>query len=326
MKGPESKETDTRLAMLGIVEGNGHPYSWSAIINGYDPERMADSPYPVIAEYLGKRKVESVSIPGATVTHIWADNKEKAENVAGTSYIPNVVDSPSDVLGEVDGIIIPTDDGDNHVNRVQPFINADLPIFVDKPLATNVDDLAQFIRWHTSGHSIASSSAMRYSPAVDSLVDSKPTLGEIRWMTNATHKTWKRYGIHALEPAARLFGAGFDTVTHTAQGETNVFTISHNFGPTISIGVDYSMRGGFSRISLYGTEAESSIKISDTYTSFRRQLLSVLSFVETDSPPVPFTETVDLMACIIAGRWSVEREEPVSTTEVYENLPLEEPV
>ena len=27
-----------RLAMLGMVDGNGHPFSWSAIINGrYDP-------------------------------------------------------------------------------------------------------------------------------------------------------------------------------------------------------------------------------------------------------------------------------------------------
>lgn len=23
-----------RLAMLGMVEGNGHPFSWSAIVNG----------------------------------------------------------------------------------------------------------------------------------------------------------------------------------------------------------------------------------------------------------------------------------------------------
>ena len=26
-----------RWAMLGMVDGNGHPYSWSAIFNGYDP-------------------------------------------------------------------------------------------------------------------------------------------------------------------------------------------------------------------------------------------------------------------------------------------------
>ncbi|RKY68211.1 MAG: oxidoreductase, partial [Candidatus Latescibacterota bacterium] len=32
---------ELKIAMLGMTEGNGHPYSWSAIINGdYDPEEM----------------------------------------------------------------------------------------------------------------------------------------------------------------------------------------------------------------------------------------------------------------------------------------------
>ena len=31
-----------RLAMLGMVDGNGHPYLWSAIFNGYDPDEMAN--------------------------------------------------------------------------------------------------------------------------------------------------------------------------------------------------------------------------------------------------------------------------------------------
>ena len=42
-----------RLAMLGMIPGNGHPYSWSAIVNGFDPEAMAACPYPVIPRYLG---------------------------------------------------------------------------------------------------------------------------------------------------------------------------------------------------------------------------------------------------------------------------------
>ena len=43
---------DIKLAMLGMVEGNGHPYSWSAIFNSYDCERMAATPCPGIAEYI----------------------------------------------------------------------------------------------------------------------------------------------------------------------------------------------------------------------------------------------------------------------------------
>jgi len=36
-----------RLAVLGCTSGNGHPYSWSAIFNGYDRELMtAECPFP----------------------------------------------------------------------------------------------------------------------------------------------------------------------------------------------------------------------------------------------------------------------------------------
>ena len=31
-----------KIAMLGMVDGNGHPYSWSAMFNGYDKEAMED--------------------------------------------------------------------------------------------------------------------------------------------------------------------------------------------------------------------------------------------------------------------------------------------
>jgi len=36
------------LAMLGMIPGNGQPYSWSAIVNGFDPTTMTACPYRVI--------------------------------------------------------------------------------------------------------------------------------------------------------------------------------------------------------------------------------------------------------------------------------------
>ena len=150
--------------MLGMIEGNGHPYSWSAIVNGFDPAAMASCPYPAILDYLGKQRLETVNIPGAAVTHIWTDDPQDAPQVAAASLIPHVVGKPEDVIGQVDAAIIATDDGDDHVRRVKPFIEAGLPVFVDKPMATNVADLRQFIRWHEAGATILSTSGMRYSP------------------------------------------------------------------------------------------------------------------------------------------------------------------
>ena len=50
--------------MLGMIAGNGHPYSWSAIINGYDRAAMARCPYAGIPVYLGGQPHESVRATG----------------------------------------------------------------------------------------------------------------------------------------------------------------------------------------------------------------------------------------------------------------------
>lgn len=311
-----------RIAMLGMVEGNGHPYSWSAIINGYDSNRIEHCPYPVIAEYLERQPSDAVGIEGAEVTHIWAEDSDAAKEISQTTYINKVVDEPEDVIGEVDAIVIPTDDGDGHVQRVSSFIDTGLPIFVDKPLATNLDDLSQFVEWHQDGIPISSSSAMRYAPAVNQLSNELSDIGNTHWVTNATHKTWKRYGIHALEPISKLFGPGFRTVDARDQGHTTVFDIEHRNGCTLTIGVNYDMRGGFGRISIYGSDSNRSSAITDTYTTFRNQLLSVIEFFRTLEPSVSFRETVDLMAAVIAGRRSQNQNRPIQVSELYDSLSL----
>ena len=134
-----STHKELRLAMLGMIKGNGHPYSWSAIINGYNPAAMAQCPYATIPKYLGTQSLESVRIEGARVTHIWTDDPADAPKVAAASLIENIVARPEDVIRHVDAVIIATDDGDDHVRRVAPFIEAGLPVFVDKPMATNVN-------------------------------------------------------------------------------------------------------------------------------------------------------------------------------------------
>jgi len=37
---PPLGNKDIRIGMLGMTEGNAHPFSWSAMINGYDHEEM----------------------------------------------------------------------------------------------------------------------------------------------------------------------------------------------------------------------------------------------------------------------------------------------
>ena len=46
--------------MVGVSSGNGHPFSFSAIINGYDPEGLANAGWDVIYDYVRRRDLSEV--------------------------------------------------------------------------------------------------------------------------------------------------------------------------------------------------------------------------------------------------------------------------
>ena len=48
-----------KLGIIGISEGNGHPYSWSAIINGYNKKKMEECKYESIPSYLKRIQIRS---------------------------------------------------------------------------------------------------------------------------------------------------------------------------------------------------------------------------------------------------------------------------
>ncbi len=295
------------LAMLGMIAGNGHPYSWSAIVNGYDPENMKRCPYSVIAEYLGKQPLESVRIPGARVTHIWTDQPGDAPRVAAASKIEHVVDAPESVTAKVDAVIIATDDGDDHVRRAKPFIEAGLPVFVDKPLATNVPDLRQFIAWENAGAQILSTSGMRYMPELKLAEERQAEIGAYRWITTFTCKTWERYGIHALEPVYALLGPGFLSAQTMHQEGSDLVHLTHRSGAQVTLAAIHDAYGSFGSLHIYGTNGQLALTLKDTYTAFRRQLVAFIDMVRTKRPPFPFTQTVELMTVIIAGIRSREQ-------------------
>lgn len=300
-------QKELRLAMLGMIEGNGHPYSWSGIVNGYNPDEMAKCPYPGITAYMGRQPLESVRIPGARVTHIWTDDPADAPKVAAASLIANVVSQPEEVIGQVDAAIIATDDGNDHVRRARPFIEAGLPTFIDKPMATNIADLRQFVQWHREGRIMLSTSGMRYAPEMRLSDAQRAHLGDLRWITSFTCKTWERYGIHALEAVEPLLGPGFLTVQAHSDEGGDVMHLTHRSGVRLTIGALHDAYGSFGAVHLYGTKGDLALKLSDTYNAFRSQLVAFIDMLHTGTRPLPFDETVELMAVIIAGIRSREQ-------------------
>ena len=292
-----------RLAMVGMVEGNGHPYSWSAIINGeYDAAAMAECGYPVIPQYLGAQPKAALGIAGASVTHVWCDRPGDAQRVARAALIPNVVDRPHDVIGRVDAVIIPTDKGSEHLDRARPFIEAGLPVFIDKPLTDREDHLRQFVRWRREGKAILSTSCMRYAREFAECRGRLGEVGQMRLITMTTSKSWERYGIHALEGVYPLLApGGWVSVANTGTEGANIVHVRHESGVDVVLAAIADMIGAFGYLNVCGTAGALAARFQDTFHAFKAQLEAFVRYLRTGELPFVFDQTVELMKIIIAG-------------------------
>jgi len=292
-----------RLAMLGMVDANGHPFSWSVIINGkYHAEPVVEGGYKVITDYLDRQPPTALGIPGAEVTHAWCEDPVFAKRVSASAAISHIVSKPEDVIGHVDAIIIPTDIGAEHVERVRPFLEAGLPVFIDKPLTDNRAGLGQFERWHKDGCAFMSTSCMRYSAEFEVLRTQLDQVGDVRAIVVTMAKSWERYGIHALEAVYGLLPAGgYQWVVNTGSREANVVHLKHSTGVDVILIVADDLYGGMGHVHVTGTRDTIRASFSDSFTAFKRQLEAYISYLRTGVSPVSWAQTREQMAILIAA-------------------------
>ncbi|WP_432799572.1 Gfo/Idh/MocA family oxidoreductase [Poriferisphaera sp. WC338] len=300
---------DIRIAMLGMVEGNGHPFSWSAIINGhYDQELIANCGFPNITEYLDSQPPANLGIEGAKITHIWCDHFDQAQCVARSSQIQNIVRRPEDVIGHVDAAIVATDIGSEHVDRVRPFLDNGVPVFIDKPLTDNRHGLKQFTAWHHEGKPFLSSSCMRYAREFFELRDRLSEVGEVRTITVMMAKSWERYGIHALEAVYSILPHGdYEWVINTGTNKSNVVHLHRHDKIDVILITNNDMYGAFGLVQVAGTRGSLEAKFADTFSAFKSQLSTFISYLRSGVAPIPFEQLRAQMAIIIAGLESRNR-------------------
>jgi hypothetical protein len=297
-----------RLGIAGRVEDNDHPYSWSAILNGYERTLMRQWAVPAIGNYLDAQPTENFGIPGVRVTDIWTDAPEDAHRIAAASRIPNIVNSPADLIGAVDAVLIPTDRGEEHVARAREFVEAGTPVFIDKPLCDIATDLAAFRNWADQGRHIMSSSAMRYATEFMELRSQPEELGELRLITMTMAKSWARYGIHALEGVYPFLPpGGWISATNTGSDGADVVHLHHACGVKVVIAVMEDMLGGFGHLNLYGTRGHGAARFTDSFSAFKAQLGAFVGYLRSGERPFAFAETVELIKLLIAGDLSRRR-------------------
>jgi len=294
-----------RLGIAGKVDENDHPYSWSAILNGYDPTAMREHAHPVISDYLAARTSREFGIQGVRVTHIWCDDPADAAKIAAAAQIGKVLRNPAELIGQVDAVLIPTDRGDEHVARALPFVEADIPVFIDKPLCVNLADLATFQEWVRCGKSIMSCSAMRYATEFISARQRMGEVGDLRFISITMAKSWHRYGIHALEAVYPFLSpGGWISARNVGAAGADVVLYKHQSGVVVLVCMGEDWLGGFGSMHIVGRKSELHARFRDSFSAFKAQLQQFVAYLQTGSPTIDFSETAELMHRLIAGEKS----------------------
>ena len=205
------------------------------------------------------------------------------------------------MIGKVDAVIIATDIGSEHVRRAKPFLDAGLPVFIDKPLCDKQEDLEFFRNAIQNGAKILSSSCMRYAKEIAPYFHGKyRELGDLRFISIGMAKKWETYGIHALEALCAVTGSGYLSIRNLSTDQRNLVHLKHKNGFDAIIANSYDLAYD-PTIHLHGTQGVINIEIKDTYTSFRNQLVAFIDYLRTEKSPIPFAETEELMKLVIGG-------------------------
>lgn len=303
------EKKEIKIGILGYTEGNGHPYSWSAMFNGYNKEIMEkECPFPVIPDYLGKQPKETFGVGEAKVTHICCtgfEGVDRAKHIAKASLIENVVERPEDMIGKVDAVICATDNGNEHVERCKPFLDAGLPMFIDKPLINTEKDLKTFIEWKKEGKKFITSSSLRYAKEYEPYYQSTYELGKLMYICSPMSKKWEEYGIHAVEQMYPILKKGFISVQNTGVYEQSQVHLVHKSGCRVDIPQGVGMAGA--GILMIGTKGSTYVQCKDSYYAFKKQLNLFVDWLRTGEEPVDFEDTIEMMKIIIAGLCSREQ-------------------
>lgn len=196
---------------VGFVTVEPHGYPWIRVLDRF----MKD-------------EVEAVAV--------WDYDDPVAQKFAKEWDI-DVVQEPEDMVGKVDAVFVaggrrsPGENEvwggykDDHLELSRPFLEAGLPVMVDKPLADTVEDAVEMIRLAKANNALLMScSANRYTAEVMSLRESIESgdLGKIigaRCTLGSGLSTFGWYLIHVMEALHILLGSGIESVYAIPSGD-----------------------------------------------------------------------------------------------------------
>ena len=301
------------VGIIGLSEGNGHPFSFGSIINGYSPEGLAASGWPGIYDYVRRRHGSEFGMGDWKITHAWTQDPEATKKLCAACRIEHGVDHYRDFLDHVDAVIIARDDFENHLEISRPFLEADLPVFIDKPLSVDQTELRFYKPFLEKGR-LMSCSGMRYARELDEARTDLVSFGKLKLIRGAIVLSWEKYGVHLLDAVFGMIPDRPIAVQMLATDHTSA-AIRLDNGALFQIDALGDSARAF-HIEIFGTQRNGAYDLNDNFSMFRRTLWEFFESIRTGRPAIPAERTLEIMRVLIAGRISSKEKREVVLDEI----------
>ncbi|MBM3814253.1 MAG: oxidoreductase [Acidimicrobiia bacterium] len=285
---------DIRLGIIGT--DTSHVTAFTRILN--DPAHPEHIPGTrVVAAYKGgSPDVES----SRTRVDNFAKQLQEKWNI---ELVPDI----ATLCSKVDAVLLESVDGRKHLEQARQVIAAGKPMFIDKPMASTLDDAREIARLaKQAGVKWFSTSSLRYGE-IATTMKSPDLTGAITWgpgpMEEHHYLDLSWYAIHPVELLFTLMGPGCVEVTRTYTPDSDIVTCRWKDG---RIGTVRATRpyGDYGAV-VFRPKAvvQSPPKARSSYTPMLKE---IVKFFQTGVVPVPNEETLEIFAFMDAAQRSRE--------------------
>ena len=286
-----------RLGLVGV--NTSHADAFSRIFNG-----DADTP---------------ILIDTAHISHIWGrDDDERTEQLATKHKIGTVVADPCEMIGKVDGALIidNTGLGETHAALARPFIEAGIPLFIDKPMTTDyADAVALFDLAEQHNTPIMSCSALRFPVELEESRAKIEACGKLSSILTVGPEDWFDYGVHAVELLGAVISDRPVAVHRHALDQKDVAVVEYETGLVAVVEV-LRDAGYLFHCSVFGESGHTSFDVNDAMGFYSNEMREFVQMVETKQSPLTREQTLDVMAILHAGNRSAETGQRVLISDI----------
>lgn len=305
-----------KLGVVGYSEGNGHPFSFSAIVNGFDDDGMAAAGWPVIHSYLRARDPTEFARLNARVVAAYMPDSTMTAKLCAAARIERACASIDDVAAAgVDAVLILRDDAETHAPLALPLLERGLSVFVDKPLTLSLAELDAFRPYLERGK-LMSCAGLRFCRELDEVRGDRASFGDLVCARGAVVLDWHRYGIHMLEAVlGAVSGTPLGVRPIRNGGGVEHVVVDLDSGAVVDI-VCLGAAPKTFRVDVFGSKRTGSYDLFDNFTAFSRTLARFVAMVESGRPSLDPRATVDVIETILCGRAALRLGRPVTRAEL----------